>query len=324
MFAVDGMKAGRTPATGEETRVRAIRFDDYGEPEVLYEAEVPTPTPGPGEVRIRVGATGVNPADHKWRQGMFKSFAPVPLPHVLGYDVAGTVDALGEGVAGLKVGDRVFSMLNNLHKGGYAEYAVLPAGEAAPIPAALGFPEAAALPCAALTGWQMVEEHILPAAGQTVLVTGAVGAVGRFALCAAKRRGARVVAAVRARQADEARSIGADEVIVLGGPDWTGQPFDHVADTVGGPDVARLCRHVKPGGRIVTVATTPIDPAGLPSAPDFISVHNDRGQLVEIARIVASGELPSPIARRLPLSAAGEAHRLMEAGGVGGKIILEP
>lgn len=303
--------------------MKAIQIERFGGPEVLQGAQVPTPEPGPGEVRIRIAAIGVNPADPKWRQGMFQDFAPVSFPHVLGYDVAGTVDAVGEGVTAPRVGDRVFTMLNNMTKGGYAEYATTPASGVARVPEGMDFAAAAALPCAALTGLQMIDEHVRPAKGQTVLVTGAVGAVGRFALHTAKRRGARVVAAVRASQAAEARALGADEVVVLG-EDWTGAPFDHVADTVGGSDVARLARHTAPGGMIATVATTPIDPAGLPSAPVFLAVHNEADQLAEIARIVQSGELSFPVARRLPLDAVAEAHRLMEAGGQGGKIILEP
>jgi NADPH:quinone reductase-like Zn-dependent oxidoreductase len=304
--------------------LKAIQIERFGGPEVLRAAQVPTPEPGPGEVRIRIAAIGVNPADPKWRQGMFQDFAPVSFPHVLGYDVAGVVDAVGEGVTAPRVGDRVFTMLNNMTKGGYAEYATTPASGVALIPEGMDFAEAAALPCAALTGLQMIDEHIRPAEGQTVLVTGAVGAVGRLAVHTAKARGARVVAAVRASQADEARRLGADEVVVLGDGEWTGAPFDHVADTVGGPDVARLARRTAPGGMIATVATTPVDPAGLPSTPVFLAVHNEADQLEAIAKLVRSGALSFPVAKRLPLDAASEAHSLMEAGGQGGKIILEP
>lgn len=302
--------------------MRAVQFAAYGEPDVLELVDVPTPEAGPDQVRIRVSAAAVNPADPKWRQGMFQSFAPVPLPHIVGYDIAGVVDSAGSG-ASVKVGDRVVVMLGGLTKGGYAEYAVAPAADVAKIPAGMDFATAAALPTAGLTGFQMIEEHIRPSAGQTVLVTGAVGAVGRFATCAARRLGARVVAAVRTNQTEEARALGADEVVVLG-QEWSGAPFDHVADTVGGAEVARLCRRLAPGGRIVTAATTPIDPTGLSSEPAFIAVHGDAAKLSEIVRIVAAGELPVPVARRLPLSAAAEAHRLVEAGRTGGKIVLEP
>jgi hypothetical protein len=165
-------------------------------------------------------------------------------------------------------------------------------------------------------------EAMLPSEGQIVLITGAVGAVGRFCMHAARRRGAHVVAAVRSGQADEA--LGAAEVIVLGDEPWNGDPFDHVADTVGGPAVKALCRHIVRGGRLRTVATTPIDPDGLPNAPIFVIVRNDPARLRRLAEEVATGAITVPIAKRLPLEAAAEAHRIVEAGGSGGKVILEP
>jgi NADPH2:quinone reductase len=307
--------------------VRAVQFDEFGGPEVLHLADIARPEPAPGEIRIRVAAIGVNPADFKWRQGMFQHFAPVSLPHVLGYDVAGVIDALGSEVGGLELGQPVFAMLNNLTKGGYAEYAIVPAADAAPVPEGLDAATAATLPTAGLTGLQMIEEHIRPKPGQSVLVTGATGAVGRFAVHAALQIGARVVAAVRAQHAEEALALGTHAVIALdatAGSDDAEIAFDHVADTVGGPEVARLCRRVDPAGMICTVSTTPIDPQGLPSAPVFIAVHADRAQLIRLARAVAAGEIGVPIARRMPLAQAAEAHRLIEAGGVGGKIILVP
>jgi len=301
--------------------MRAVQFDAYGPPEQLHLAEVETPTPGEAEVRVRVAAVGVNPADPKWRQGMFQSFAPLTFPHVPGYDLAGVVDAVGPGVSRPKVGDRVVGMIP---KGAYAEYAIVPAAQATQIPDGLDFATAAALPTAGLTGVQMIEEQIRPSAGQTVLITGATGAVGRFAAYAARRLGVRVIAAVRATQRSEARAIGAAETIVLGEEDWMGPPFDHVADTVGGPDVAKLCRRMAPGGRISTAATTPIDPQGLPAAPVFIVVHGDPPRLAALAEAVVRGELVVPIARRLPLGQAAQAQRLTEVGGLGGKVILEP
>jgi NADPH2:quinone reductase len=299
----------------------AIQFDTYGGIEVLHAAEIPAPDAGSGTVSIRVRAAAVNPADVKWRQGMFKSFAPINFPHILGYDVAGTVDAVGPNVTNLQVGDHVFAMLTS---GGYAQFAVVPATDAVPMPAGLDFATAAALPTAGLTGIQMIEEHIDPSQGQIVLITGAVGAVGRFCMHAARRRGARVVAAVRSGQADMARSLGATEVILLGDEPWNGAPFDHVADTVGGPAVKALCRHIVRGGRLRTVATTPIDPDGLPSAPVFVIVRNDPARLRRLAEDVATGTIAVPIAKRLPLEAAAEAHRIVEVGGSGGKVILEP
>lgn len=304
--------------------MRVVQFSEYGGPEVLEVADVPLPELVPGAVRIKICATAINPADWKWRQGMFDSFAPVPFPHVPGYDVAGTVDAIGADVTGFAIGDRVFAMLNHFFKGGYAEYALVTATDLVHMPDELDFATAAALPTAALTGVQLVEEHARISPQSTVLITGATGGVGRFAMFAARGIGAHIVAAVRSSHADEARALGASETVALGRAEWSGKPFDCVIDTVGGADVARLCRHLAPGGQILTVSTTPIDKEGLACEPVFIAVHNDAARLQRLARSVAVGEITVPIAKRLPLTEAAEGQRLGEQGGIGGKIILEP
>lgn len=300
--------------------MRAVQFDDYGPPEVLHLAETERPQPKPGQVLIEVQAIGVNPADHKWRAGMFRKIRPLQLPYIVGYDVAGMVAAIGDGVAAFKPGDRVVASVAHA----YAEYAAAEPGSCARLPDDFGFSEAAALPCAALTGVQMVEDVIRPNANQTVLVTGATGAVGRFALYAACGLGAKVVAAVRPAYMDEALRLGAKAAIPLDGEVPKGMQFDHVADSVGGPGVAQLCRNVASSGSICTVSTTPIDAAGLPTTPKFYGYHHDGERLAQLVRDVKAGLVRMPIARRLPLTEAAEAHRLMEAGGLSGKIILEP
>jgi NADPH:quinone reductase-like Zn-dependent oxidoreductase len=209
-------------------------------------------------------------------------------------------------------------------QGSYAEFVIAPASSIAPIPDALDFAIAAALPTPALTGVQLIEDLVRPMSGQLVLVTGAVGGVGRFSVYAARRLGARVIAAVRARQADEALALGCEAVVALDGGDWTGEPFDGVADTLGGADVARLCRHLRPGANFGTVTITPIPPEGLPSQPVFMVLHSDGKRLAELARTVARGDIAVPVAHRLPLAEAANAHRLMLAGGINGKIVLEP
>ncbi len=302
--------------------MKAVQFDDYGPPEVLHLVEVETPVAGPGQVQLRVAAASVNPADVKWRSGALRSFTSVPLilPHVVGYDVAGTVLSVGAGVTRCKAGDRIVTALP---KDGYAEIAVAEEVSVARLPEGFDFVQAAALPCAALTGVQMVEMAIAPQKGQTVMVTGATGAVGRFALAAALDLGCRVLAAVRPAYFDEARALGAHEVVALGG-DGAGMPaFDHVADTVGGADVGKLARHMKPGGKIVTVATTPIAPDGLPVPVTFFAYKREGDRLARIVADIASGKCSMPVVHRLPLAQAAEAHRIFEAGGVGGKIVLE-
>ena len=302
--------------------MRAMVFDRYGGPEVLSLAEVPEPVAGPGQLLVRIAAAAVNPADYKWRSGMFAARVPIALPHILGYDVAGTVLAVGHRAADLAPGDRVAALLDPITKGGYAERVAVDAAAAAKIPDELDFVRAAAVPCASLTGAQVMDEVLQPHAGQTVLVTGATGAVGLVGMLYAIRRGARVIAAVRACHAAAARNYGAAEVIVLGEHNGRGALFDLVFDTVGGDAVAELCRQLKPGGRIITVATTPMDGPGLPVAPEFVAVHPDGRRLRGLLDDVVAGHLPIRVAHRLPLAQAAEAQRLVEAGGLSGKVVL--
>lgn len=300
--------------------MKAIVINRHGGAEVLEPADLPPPQPDPGEVLVRVMAAAVNPADWKWRAGMFANVVPIDFPHVLGYDVAGEVIG-GEGFA---PGDRVFGMLDPFGKGGYAEQAAVAADQLALVPDGLDLPTAAAIPTAGLTGLQMVEQGLDLRAGQRLMLTGALGAVGRFALFAAKARGVHVIAAVRAAHREAVRALGADEVIALGEEDWTGQSFDHIIDTVGGEAVGALCRHVRPGGRVLTVATTPIPDVGLPAAIEFFTVlpSGSGADAARLAAAVVEGRITVPIARILPLDQAAEAHRLMEAGGLNGKVVL--
>jgi NADPH2:quinone reductase len=302
--------------------MKAVVLDNYGPPDVLHLAEVREPTPGPGQIKIAVAAAAINPADFKWRSGALRQYSELHFPQVLGYDVAGTICDLGEGVSGFAMGDRVVGMLDHRLKGGYAEFAIVEPHSCVVVPDALDIAVASAIPTPGLTGLQLIEEFIRPQHGQRVLITGACGAVGRFALYAALQLGVQVVAAVRGGQQQLASELGASEAIIVGEP-YQGEAFDHVADTVGGAGVAALCRYVKPGGRIRTVATTPIDPVGLPSAPEFVALHPDAQQLAALVATVAAGAIRFTVAQRLPPSRAAEAHRLMEAGGLPGKIVLE-
>lgn len=304
--------------------MQAVAFQEYGPVDVLRLIDMPRPEAGMDEVVIRVRAAAVNPADAKWRQGMFQAFAPVSFPHVLGYDVAGVIDTIGAGVAGFSVGDPVFAMLNSATKGGYAEYAAVPKDSVVRMPESLDFATASALPTAGLTGVQMVEDYANVRAGHRVLITGTAGSVGRFALHAAQERGAHVVAAVRASHCDEMHELGVDDVLVLGTDDWSGEPFDRVIDTVGGAAVATLCRHLTADGGIFTAATTPIPAEGLVTAPVFVVVRQDPVRLARLANSVASGDIYIAIAQKLPLGEFKQAQMLVEQGGNSGKIILEP
>jgi len=294
----------------------------YGGPGVLRLAEVPRPLGAPGQLLIRVRAIGVNPADLKWRSGMFAAFRPLIFPHIPGYDIAGIVEEANTD-GGFQRGARVAVNLNALQHGAYAEYVLADSADVAEIPDGVSFEQAAAVPTPGLTGTQMIEEHLRLQASQCVLITGATGAVGRFALFAARRRLARIVAAVRVTQREEALALGANEVLTLGGP-WEGGQFDCVADTVGGPAVGKLCGSLRSDGQIVTAATTKIPVEGLVSTPKFMTVHADAACLMRLLRSTAHNEILVPIAHTFKLADAAEAQRLVESGGLHGKVILVP
>jgi NADPH:quinone reductase-like Zn-dependent oxidoreductase len=303
---------------GRAIDMRAMVMDRYGGPDVLRLADLPMPAPAEGQALIEIKAAAINPADCKWRSGRFEGWFPNNFPDVVGYDVAGVVV---EG-SSFAPGTRVAAMLDLLGKGGYAEYVAVDASRLAAIPDGMSFETAAAIPAAGTTGLQMIEMGMTVQPGQLVLITGATGAVGRFAMYAALAKGAEVVAAVRASQRDEAKAIGAAHVIVLGEEDWTGRPFDHIADTIGGDIVVPLCRHVKPSGTIVPVSNEDINPEGLPVEPKHFVMQPSGTDLDRLLKAVAAGEFKVPIARVLPLEQAGEGQRLTEAGGLGGKVVL--
>jgi len=229
---------------------------------------------------------------------------------------------VGEGVRVPAAGTRVFALLDPMTAGGYAEYVVTAASGCAALPDGLDFATAAGMPCPALTGTQMVEEHLRPTPGDTILITGATGMVGRFAMRAAKAAGVRVVAGVRLAYAEEARALGADKIVVLDGQTWDGDPFDGVIDTVGGAAVTALAAQIRPGRPILTAATDPLDTGRLPIQPEFVAVHPDGARLERLGADVAAGKVAVPIAARLPLAEAGKAQTMLEAGGVRGKIVL--
>ena len=193
--------------------MKAVRFHEYGAPDVLRYEDVPQPVPGAGEVRIRVAATSFNGVDGNIRGGFMQGPIPVVLPHTPGIDVAGTVDALGEGVDGVAAGDDVIGFLPMDRDGAAAEYVIAPAGILAKAPKSVPLPDAAALPVVGLTAWQALFDHGKLEAGQRVLVNGAGGAVGGYAVQLARRAGAHVIATASPRSGEAVKSAGADEVI---------------------------------------------------------------------------------------------------------------
>ena len=301
--------------------MKAIVVHQYGGPEVLEFEEYPDPVPGPGEVLVRVAATSVNPIDYKRRAGLTKDWYPIKFPGLIGVDVAGTVVKIGPGVEGFSVGDQVFAMADDT----YAELCAVKAEILAKVPKGLDLIRAAALPLVTTTGYQLLLATGIKA-GQTVLVVGAAGSVGRSAVFTAKARGATVIAGVLKRQIDEARTLGADRVVAT--DDDTAitdlPPLDAVADAVGGRTADKLIAKVKTGGVYASVVGAPQNAAEYPSVkvvPVFSKF--DRKTLEYMAEAVRGGQLVIPISLNLPLSEAAKAQATAEKGGVG-KILLVP
>jgi NADPH:quinone reductase-like Zn-dependent oxidoreductase len=299
--------------------MKAIVVHQYGGPEVLKFEEYPDPVPGQGEVLVRVAAASVNPIDYKRRAGLTKDFYPLQFPGLIGVDMAGTVVKLGPGVEGFFVGDQVFAMADNT----YAELCVVKAAVLAKVPGGLDLIEAAALPLVTVTGNQLLAATGIKA-GQTVLVAGAVGNVGRSAVFTAKDRGATVIAGVLKRQTDEANTVGADQVAATDDDTAiaTLPPLDAVADTVDGTTAEKLIARVKPGGVFASVVGAPRNAAQYPSvkvAPVFSRF--DRKTLEYMAEAVRDGKLVIPISEKLPLSEAAAAQAAAEKRGIG-KILL--
>ena len=299
--------------------MKAIVVHEYGGPEVLKFEEYPDPVPGPGEVLVRVAATSVNPIDYKRRAGLTKDFFPITFPGLIGVDIAGTVVKVGPGVEGFTVGDQVFAMAANA----YAELCVVKAEILARIPKGLDLIQAAALPLVTTTGNQLLSATGIKA-GQTVLVVGAAGSVGRSAVFTAKERGATVIAGVLKRQMNEVKTVGADQVVAT--DDETAianlPMLDVVADTVNGKTAEKLIAKVEPGGVFASVLGAPQNAAKYPSVKVIpVYATPDAKTLQVMAEAVRDGRLVIPISRKLPLSEAAKAQAAAEKGGMG-KILL--
>lgn len=300
--------------------MKAIVVSQYGGPEVLEYRDFPDPSPGPDEVLVRVVATSINPFDLKQRSGAAKAFAPINFPGILGLDVAGTVISCGEKAKGFKAGDRVFGMAGQT----YAERCVVKAANLAKIPQGIDTVDAAALPVVTTTGYQLIMNGAPVHRGQSILVTGAVGSVGRSAVFTAKSLGAEVLAGVRKKHLEQAKNIGADQAVAIDSAgDVSGlAPLDAVADTVDGPTAEALIAKVKNGGIFASVLGPPQNGAKFPAikiVPVF--VQPDSQVLIQMARAVVEGTLKIPLVERIPLRDAAKAHALVERG-VGGKVLL--
>lgn len=306
--------------------MKAVCIHEYGGPDVLRLEDAPIPVPAAGEVLIRVHAAGINPVDWKIREGRLQGRVEHRLPLILGWDVAGVIEALGPGVTQFKIGDAVYARPDIARDGGYAEYIAVRASEVALKPKSLDFIHAAAVPLAALTAWQALFDAAKLVAGQKILVHAGAGGVGSYAVQFAHWKGARVIATASARNADLVRSLGADQVI-----DYTQARFedevrdlDVVFDTVGEEVQQRSWQVLKKGGILVSILalTVPDDVAarGLRSA--YVFVQPNAAQLGQIAELIDGGHVKPVVETVLPLSEVRQAHILSQSRHARGKIVL--
>jgi NADPH:quinone reductase-like Zn-dependent oxidoreductase len=307
--------------------MKAVRIHKYGGPEVLVYEDVPRPEPGPGEVLVRVEAAGVNPVDWKVREGYLKEMLDHSLPLVMGWDVSGVVAATGPGVTRFTVGDEVFSRPDLLRDGTYAEYVVIRESEVAFKPKSLDHLHAAAIPLAGITAWKSLIETANLAPGQRVLIHGAAGGVGSYAVQLAKCRGAHVIATASLYNHDYLHGLGADEMI-----DYRSARFeemidkvDAVFDTIGGDTQERSWQILKQGGILVSIISPPSAETaaahGVRQA--FVFIQPDAAVLAELAELVDAEKLRPCLEEVLPLSEARRAQELSQRGHVRGKIVLK-
>ena len=306
--------------------MKAVRIHSFGSPEVISLENIPDPVPGDGEIVVQVKAAGVGPWDAWIRSG--KSVLPQPLPLTLGSDLSGVVHSIGPGVEELQIGDAVFGVTNERFTGAYAEYAVAKAALISPKPKSLNHTHAASVPVVAVTAWQMVFELARLAPGSSVLIHGAAGNVGAYAVQMAKRAGAMVIATASAKDLAYLRDLGADGVI-----DHRATRFeervknlDAVLDTVGGETLDRSYGVLKRGGILVSAAAHPSDEkAGVYGVRAlFFLVQVTTERLRKIAGLIDAGELKTEVGEVLWLNETRLAHEMLEgAPHRRGKIVIK-
>lgn len=304
------------------TTMQAIQAHDYGGPEILVLEQVARPTPNADQVLIQVKAAGVNPADWKYRSGLYKQFMPLKFPWTPGLDGSGIVEAVGTNVTTLKKGQEVYGVL----MGGYAEYALALAKDVQPKPASLTFEQAAALPVGALTAWGAVIETAKVEAGQRVLVHGAAGGVGAYAVQLARWKGAHVTGTASASNLDFVLSLGAENVIDYQATRFENvlKDMDAVIDTIGGNLPERSFRIIRPGGIFVTVAGQLAEEAG--KAQNVRALRAGRAstdKLKQISELIEAKQLKPVMGPVFPLAEARQAQELSQTGHGRGRIILQ-
>jgi NADPH:quinone reductase-like Zn-dependent oxidoreductase len=310
--------------------MKAVRYHSYGDSSVLVYEDADRPVAGPGQVVVKVAGTAFNPLDVAIRGGFVREMFPVTFPHIPNFDVAGVITETGEGVSGWRAGDAVVAYLPLTAPGAAAEYAAVPAEALAAAPRTVDLADAAALPSAGLTAWQSLFDHAGLKAGQGVLVNGAGGAVGGYAVQLARQAGARVTATASAGSADRVRSYGADRVI-----DYTATPlpeaaagerFDVVLNLVrtSPEETAALAELTADGGAFVSTTFPDFDEAGRGVRVVSVSSRSDAGQLAGLVRRVDAGELRIDVAARRPLTELAAVHDELWEGRLAGKTVLVP
>jgi NADPH:quinone reductase-like Zn-dependent oxidoreductase len=308
--------------------LRAISIDQHGGPEVMQLVDVATPEPAAGEVLIVLKAAGVGPWDWKTREASEYQDGP-SLPLILGFEGAGVVEALGEGVAELNAGDEVYTY--KWPGGCYAEFVAAPVAVTALKPGSLSFDEAAAVPVAGLTAHQGVIDELALEAGETVLITGAAGGVGTFATQVAAAEGARVIAQIRAQDARYVTELGASDWVDYTDAQWVesarskagGAGVDAVFDLIGSSTFTQACQAIRPGGRAVSIVPgAPVNDVTEGIAAHFFAGKPESTRLTRLASLFDAGKLRVEIDEVLPLEQARAGLDKVQQGHMRGKLVL--
>ena len=304
--------------------MKAIRMHKFGGPGVLASEEVPVPTPGYGEVLIKVRAAGVNPVDYKIRAGDYARMQ-TQLPAIPGRDVSGTIESVGRGITGYDVGDEVYAFLGS-YSGGYAGFAIARGNELAKKPASLDHEQAAAVPLAATTAWQALFDHGKLEAGQRVLIHGAAGGVGHFAVQFAKEKGAVVIATVGPGDVEFIRELGADEVINYKECAFEEETrdIDLVIDLIGGETQERSWSVLNDGGAFISTLKQPskTKAAKHQARAKVFMAEPKHEQLLVIARLIDAGKVRVVIQKTYDLDEAALAQEELEHEHTTGKRVL--
>jgi NADPH:quinone reductase-like Zn-dependent oxidoreductase len=307
--------------------MHAIRFHSFGDPSVLRLEEVDRPVPGAGQVLVKVTGTSFNPVDAAFRAGYLQQAMPLALPHIPGLDVAGTIVEARGGADRFTAGDAVIGFLPMTAPGAAAEFAVAPAEALTAAPRSIPLADAAAVPAVALTAWQGLFEHIALQPGQRILINGAGGGVGGYAVQFAKQTGATVIATASPRSAEAVRAAGADRIVDYTATtvtDAIGEPVDAVFNLVGGDEVAMaaLVALIRPGGVLVSTASPAPEDVERKVRTLNMYVRSDATQLAEIVRRIDAGTVTVDVSARYPLAEVARVHELSASGDIRGKVVI--